>query len=120
MAYILFQKCHVYKTTLNRCDEKANAEKAWTNFKLYFRTAYKALRRTGSLTKSETMDRTQVMNLVSDGVQELLQCYQPSSNESNILQDSSQTETLPSQVFIQETSQHANSAVSDITLQTMH
>ena len=83
----------------------------WSNFKIQFCTAYKVLCCTGLLTIGDTIDRAQVMNLVSNGVQEYLQSYQPPSNKFSGHQDSSQIETPPSQ--------HANSAVSDITLQTM-
>ena len=74
---------------------------------------------TGSLTNGDTMDRAQVMNLVSAGVHEYLQAYQPLSNQFAGPQYSSQVEPTPAQVPTDETSQHTNLTVSDTTLQTM-
>ena len=55
MAYIHFQKCHNFKTVLNKWDDKEAQEKTWDSFKVDFREAHKSLGRTGALTITETL-----------------------------------------------------------------
>ena len=80
MAYIHFQKCHIFKTALNKWDDKEEPEKTWDQFKVHFREAHKSLRRTGTLTINDTLNREQVMNMVSEGVLQTLQNLQPPSS----------------------------------------
>ena len=79
MAYIIFQKAHVYKSALARWDEHDPAAKTWDTFKTHFRLAYKALRRTGALTVKDTMERQEIMNIVTDGVHHVLNTFRPPS-----------------------------------------
>ena len=65
------------------------------------------------------MDRSQVMNLVSDEVHEYLHVYRPPSNESDGHKDPAHADSALSQVSTDDTSQHANSALSDLTIQAM-
>ena len=71
------------------------------------------------MTIGETMDSNQVINLVNDGVTEYLQAFQPPVTDLQGTQDSRQDEVPPSPVSTDNTSQHANLSVSDLTLQTM-
>ena len=120
MAYIHFQKTNIYKTALNKWDEKAPADKTWDNFKDHLRAAHKALRRTGALTLNDTLNRDQVMNMVSEGVFQALQSFTPPDTTSE-----SSPSTVPSHddvpplTNLDATSQSANSTTSDLTLQTL-
>ena len=79
MAYIHFQKFQFFKSSLNKWDEKDFQEKTWPNFKSHLRLAHKSLRRTGTLTIKETLNREEVINLVTDGVAQAFQHIQPPS-----------------------------------------
>jgi len=117
MAYLLFQKKQVYKSALTQWDEKPSYDKTWDAFRTHFRTAYKALRRTGALTIKETLERDEVMNLVTDGVTQVLNSYRPPSPSPS--QEFSTPSDTPSLVATEEMTPSINSTVSDITLQTM-
>ncbi len=43
LAYIIFQKCHIFKSALQKWDDKPLQNKTWENFKDHFRSAHKAL-----------------------------------------------------------------------------
>ena len=79
MAYIHFQKCHIFKSALNKWDDREPQEKTWDQFKIHFREAHKSLRRTGALTINDTLNRDQLMNMVSESVLQTLQNLQPPS-----------------------------------------
>ena len=117
MAYILFQKTQVYKSALTRWDEKPSYDKDWDTFKLHFRTAYKSLRRTGALTIRDTLERDEVMNLVTDGVHQVLNAYRPPSPSPS--QENSTPSDTPSLVGTDSVTQSVNSTVSDLTLQSL-
>ena len=123
MAYIHFQKFQIFKSALNKWDEKETADKTWPNFKIHLRSAHKALRRTGALTIEETLSRDQVMNIVTDGVVQAFNQMQPPSahEEVALARDSPEpTEDPPSLTSIDATSQSANATtVSDLTVQTL-
>ena len=77
MAYIHFQICHIFKSALNKWDDKEAQEKNWDQFKVHFQEAQKSLRRTGALTINDTLSRDQLMNMVSESVLQTLQNLQP-------------------------------------------
>ena len=66
MAYILFQKTHVFKSALSKWDEKDCCDKTWQKFKTCFHTAYKALHRTGEMTLKETLDREKIIDIFTN------------------------------------------------------
>lgn len=43
MAYIHFQKFQIFKTSLNKWDEKDLVDKTWNKFKMHLRAAHKSL-----------------------------------------------------------------------------
>ena len=118
MAYLYFQKSQVYKSALTRWDEKPSYDKDWDSFKTHFRTAYKALRRTGALTIKDTMDRDEVMNLVTDGVNQVLNTLRPPSPTPSPEYSTTHSDT-PSLVGTDDVTPSVNSTVSDLTLQTL-
>ena len=84
MANIHFQKCHIFKSALNKWDDKEAQEKTWNQFKIHFREAHKSLRYTGALTINDTLSRDQLMNMVSESVLQTLQNLQlPAPLEEN-------------------------------------
>ena len=126
MAYIHFQKFQMFKSALNKWDEKETADKTWDNFKIHLRNAHKALRCTSALTIEETLSRDQVMNIITDGVvQAFNQMQPPSVNEDTGMSNSNRHSPEPSTdppllTLIDATSQSANATtVSDITVQTL-
>ena len=104
MGYLLLQKVQVYNTALNKWDQLATDEKTWENFKAHFRDSQKSLRRTGALTIQESMNHTEILNIVQQGVQ-------------LALEDKSLTTITPSSNEI--TKESANSLASDLTVQTL-
>ena len=118
MVYILFQKCHIYKSTLNRWDEILLPGKTWVAFKTHFRQAFKALRRTGALTIQETMNRDQVMNMVSEGLQTVVEAFQPPPPLYHPQVTEEQQEATPA-LSSSDMGYSANSTVSDLTIQTL-
>ena len=118
MAYILFPKCHIYKSAFNRWDAKHIAGKIWDAFKTHSRKAFKALRRTGALKIQETMNRDQVMNMVSEGLQTVVGEFQPPPPLYHPQVTEEQQEATPS-LSSSDMGYSANSTVSDFTIQTL-
>ena len=118
MAYLHFQKTQVYKSALTRWDEKPSYDKDWDFFKVHFRTAYKSLCRTGALPIKETLERDEVMNLVSDGVHQVLNAYRPPSPAQSQEFTTSSSDT-PSLVSTDDITPSVNLTGSDLTLQTL-
>ena len=77
MAYLLLQNTQVYSTALNKWNQKNFRDQTWNNFKLHFREAQKALRRTGALTIQESLNHAELVNLVQQGVQQAMANSQP-------------------------------------------
>ena len=73
MGYLLIQQAQVYSTALNKWNQMDHQEHTWENFKIHFRNAQKALRRTGALTVRDTLNHTEIVNLVQQGVQQTLE-----------------------------------------------
>ena len=122
MAFIHFQKCHIYKSALNKWDEKPQDEKTWEQFKVHFREAHKTLRRTGALTIDETMNRDQVMNLVSEGILHALQDYTPTTDNPMVSanpDDHSIQQSIPELAPAESQTESMNSTVSDVTFHTL-
>ena len=118
MAYLLLQQTQVYSTALNRWNQSERPEQTWSNFKTHFRDAQKALRRTGALTVQESLNHTQIINLVQQGVHQALATACPPSMDTpapmpeTCLPALDEISTPPSSVS-------ANSVTSDITMQTI-
>ena len=104
MGYLLLQKVQVYNTSLNKWDQFPVDEKSWENFKSHFRESQKSLRRTGALTIQDSINHTEILNIVQQGVQ-------------MALEEKSLTTITPSSNDI--TKESANSMASDLTLQTI-
>ena len=122
IAYIHFQKMLLYKSTLNRWDEKELAMKTWPQFKIHFRDAHKALRRTGALTIDESLNKDQIMNLVTEGVMNVLQELPDPSITSDASTTNHNTDTsgsAPSLLSTNSFTDSTNSTVSDLTIQIM-
>ena len=107
MGYLLLQKAQIYSNALNKWNQKEQAEQTWENFKTHFRSAQKALRRTGTLTVQETMNHADIINLVQQGVQ--MAMTESSSNSTATTRDN----------YMEGHHDSVNSATSDITLQTL-
>ena len=127
IAYIHFQKLQIFKLALNKWDEKESVDKTWENFKLHLQLAHKVLRHTGALTIKETLNRDQVMNLVTDGVVQAFTQMQPpySSEDTSALNTNTppspeQSISPPPMTAVDSTSQSVNATtVSDLTVQTL-
>ena len=72
MAYLLLQRTTKFSSALTKWNEKADADKTWDNFKKHARDAQLILRNTGQLTVQESMNQTEIVNLVSEGVRQAL------------------------------------------------
>ena len=121
IAYIHFQKCHIFKSALNKWDDKEAQEKNWDQFKVHFQEAQKSLRRTGALTINDTLSRDQLMNMVSESVLQTLQNLQPPAllEEFPPALEVPSTDNQPTLTHTDTSLQSANSTVSDVTLQSM-
>ena len=105
MGYLLLQNTQVYTNALNKWNQLDGEQHNWENFKIHFRNAQKALRRTGALTIQDTINHTDLLNLVQQGVQMALAEKEPP------------TDTLTTTETTQKG--EANSVTSDLTLQTL-
>ena len=127
IAYIHFQKFHIFKSSLNKWDEKDNNEKTWPNFKVHLRIAHKSLRRIGALTIEETLNREEVMNMVTDGVVQAFQQIQPPSldeTQSDTTTTNNTNSTLaveppPLETYKSQSQSVNATTVSDLTVQTL-
>ena len=107
-------------------DEKEYKEKTWPNFKNHLQASNKALQRTEALTIEETLNREQVMNVVTDGVVQTFQHILTLSVENtqsvvNINVTNPMTSVEPPLLAsFNSHSQSANATtVSDLTIQTL-
>ena len=120
MAYIHFQKCHIFKSALKKWDDREPQEKTWDQFKIHFREAHKSLRRTGALTINDTLNRDQLMNMVSESVLQTLQNLQPPPPPPPPPEEQpTSPESTDNQLTLIHTDtslQSTNSIVSDVTL----
>ena len=118
MGYLLLQQTQVYSTALNRWNQKDRADQTWANFQTHFRDAQKSLRRTGALTVHESLNHTEIIDLVQQGVHQALATAHPpvvdhtTAVHDNCLPALEEVSSLPSTVS-------ANSVTSDITMQTI-
>ena len=107
MAYLLLQNTQVYSNALNKWNQLSISDHTWENFKRHFRTAQKGLRRTGALSIHESINHTEILSLIQQGVQLALEDKHLTSTDSSA--------TLPTTESINS----ASSISSDLTLQTM-
>ena len=123
MAYIHFQKALHYKSALKSWDEKSFVEQTWPAFKRHFRDAHKALRRTGALTINDTINKDQLMNMVTEGVMNILQDFTPTPATDEAAITPSYTDddssSNPPSLMSATVAPSVNSTVSDLTVQTM-
>ena len=126
IAYIHFQKFQIFKSSLNKWDKKEFDDKTWDNFKIHLRAVHRSLRRIGALTIEETLNREEVMNMVSEGVVQAFQDIQPSSwddNQSNTstttnTNSTSAVEPLPFDTYNSQAHSMNATTVSDLMVQT--
>ena len=125
MAYILFSKQHVYKSALRKWDEQLEGHQDWEGFKEHLRFAYRALKRTGALTIKDTLDRHEVMNMVTAGITNAFHTMQndrlPTQDPTtfSITSEQSLPPPLLDTIPTSSVATSATSTVSDITMQMM-
>jgi len=102
MGYLLLQNTQVYTNALTKWNQLNIAQHTWENFKQHFRDAQKSLRRTGALAIKDTINQTELLNLVQQGVQMAL----------------SEKETTTSTPH--SNSHSVNLVTSEITIQTLN
>ena len=120
MGYLLIQQAQVYSTALNKWNQRDIDDQTWEEFKSHFREAQKALCRTGVLTIKDTLNHTEIINLVQQGVQQALDQQQQLSTPPSLMAPAPAT-CLPA---LEETSEPSstlsvNSIASDLTMQTL-
>ena len=94
---------------------------------MHLRVAHKSLRRTGALTIEETLNREEVMNMVSEGVIQAFQDIQPSSLDDNQSNTSTTTNTnstptieqLPFETYDRQSQSMNATTVLVLTVQTL-
>ena len=72
IAFLLFQKKQAFNRGLTYWISRPANEQAWGNFRQHFRQAQLEMRQTGAITVQEAINHTQLMKLVSQGVQNVL------------------------------------------------
>ncbi len=119
MGYLLIQQTQVYSTSLNKWNQKDFDDQTWDLFKSHFREAQKALRRTGALTVQESLNHTELVNLVQQGVQQAL-ATSPSPT-SDLSAATPPSNYVPALEAITDTPStfSVNSTTSDLTMQTI-
>ena len=68
MGYIILQRCKQYKTGLRKWNEHPLADRTWANLKTQFCNVKIALRKTGELAINEGLNRSAIVDMVSEGV----------------------------------------------------
>ena len=71
-GYMHMLKLLKYKSTLKEWNAKPVADQTWLNFKTLFRTAHRAMKKTGELQQHDGLNHTELMNVVSEGVREAI------------------------------------------------
>ena len=69
MAYLILQNSKNFNSSLTKWDRRDNY-KSWDDFMIFFRKEQKNMRRTGELTLSETLNKDDFVNLLSEGIKE--------------------------------------------------
>ena len=106
MGYLLLlQNTQVYTNALNKWNQLDRQQHTWENFKTHFRNAQKSLCRTGALTLQDSINHTDLLNLVQQGVHMAL------AEKESPTDTLTTTETTPKG--------EVNSVTSDLTLQTL-
>lgn len=77
MRYILIQQAQVYSPGLTKWNQKDPQDQIWNNFRTQLHKAQKALRCPGALLEHDSMDHKKIVNLVQQGVQQVLNTQQP-------------------------------------------
>ena len=76
MAYLLFQQTQSFNRGLTSWNSRPPHEHTWNTFKQHFCQAQLDLRCTGALTVGSTINHTELMDLVLQGVQNALHSHQ--------------------------------------------
>ena len=71
-AYVIILKTLKYKSTLKEWNKLPAAQATWTEFKKLFRTAQRAMRKTGELGVNEGLNHAELINVVSEGVKQAI------------------------------------------------
>ena len=120
MAYIYFQKCGIFKSTLTKWDEAADDGKTWLTFKEHFCAAHKAMKQTGALTIQETFNQDTVANMVEEELHQVLVTTQdPHFSSDNASEEHLQSSPVSLPPSVTPTISSNTSSALDLTLQTM-
>eukprot|EP00957_Ditylum_brightwellii_P158509 12064898-Ditylum_brightwellii.AAC.1 len=68
MVYFILLKAIKFKPDFKACNCQQQMQKMWANFKVFFREAKKELQCIEELTIEETMNHTEISNLVDQGI----------------------------------------------------
>ena len=73
LAYVVIQKTQKFKSDLKSWNQKTTLHQTWENFKIHFRKAQKELRRTGDLTIEQSISHAELVDRITEGVQQAVQ-----------------------------------------------
>lgn len=118
MGYLLIQQTQVYSTAFSKWNQKEYQDQTWETFKSHFRDAQKSLRRTGALTLQESINHTEIVNLVQQGVQQALATTHALVMDITVPAPPTCLPALE-EVSAAPSSVSANSVTSDLTMQSI-
>ena len=73
MAYLVLQNSKKFNSSLTKWDRRED-DKTWDDFMTFFRKEQRNMRRTGELTMSETLNKDDFVNLLTEGIKEGVEC----------------------------------------------
>eukprot|EP00957_Ditylum_brightwellii_P005217 398540-Ditylum_brightwellii.AAC.1 len=71
-VYLTLQGAEKFNSSLTSWNAKAPADHTWLNCQVHFRDAQRALKKTGALTIQDSMNQTEMVSLVAEGIEKVL------------------------------------------------
>ena len=85
IAYVVLEKAKVFKKDLREWNRKEEEDQTWTVFKVHFRNAQQELRTSGDLTVKEAMSKDDLINVVTESINNvLITTNQENENEEKL------------------------------------
>ena len=82
IAYVVIEKAKTFKKDLRDWNRKQDEDQTWSNFKTHFRNAQQELRTSGDLTVKEAMGKDELINIVTESINNLMMANQDANKEN--------------------------------------
>ena len=112
MAYLILQNCKKFNSSLTKWDRREE-DKSWEDFMSFFRKEQRNMRRTGELTLSETLNKDDFVNLLTEGIKEGVECALAA--RENTTECRNDNETVDEDNNLETRLEQMNAAITKLT-----